>query len=66
MLISFEWQKKMEHLKIIKPHCLSIMLSLGFRNIWDMHEMLVATKRQKLGQIEDIYCNVTFLELGLL
>lgn len=32
VLISFEWQKKMEHLKTIKPHCLSIMLSLGFRS----------------------------------
>lgn len=59
ILISFEWQKKMEHLKIIKPHCLC------FRNFWDMCEMLVATKRQKLGQVEDIYCNVAFLELGL-
>jgi hypothetical protein len=65
MLICFEWQKKMEHLKVIKPHGLSILLSLGFRNLWDLHEMLVATKRQKLGQVEDIYHNVAFLELGL-
>lgn len=55
----------MEHLKIIKPHCLSIMLSLGLRNFWDMLEMLVATTRQKLGQVEDSFCNVAFLELDL-
>lgn len=51
--------------KIIKAHCLSIMLSLGFRNFWDMHEMLVAATRQKVGQVEDIFYNVAFLELGL-
>lgn len=66
MLISFELQKKMEHLKIIKPHCLNIMLSLGFRYFWDVHEILVANKRQKLGQVEDIpLINVAFLEIGL-
>lgn len=74
VLIAFEWQKKMEHLKIIKPHGLSIMLSLSFRfRFWDMHEMLVATKRQKLGQMEDIshiimrlFLSLVYLNLVLL
>lgn len=65
VLISFEWQKKMEHLKIIKPHCLSIMLSLGFRYFWDMHEMPVATKRQKLEQVEDNCLLIMWLFLSL-
>lgn len=52
-------------LKIIKAHCLSIMLSLGFWNFWDTHEVLVAATRQKVGQVEDIFYNVAFLELGL-
>lgn len=62
VLISFEWQKKMEHLKIIKPHCQSIMLSLDFRYFQDMHEMLVATKREIVKSSRHFCYTVTFLE----